>query len=283
MILTNIRRLIGNEDKLHLHKSLGVASLLHFGYRTYMFVSSGSMGFSGDATTVACIMLHMALSGTSLIFHLPNNRIRKAPMIWPEFRVHSILFAYRSLICMLLYWANIRIFPHTLTDHTYWLRCATLIGTLVAADYATTHFKALERGDAGTTMRSMPFPDSVTQKQRDMINMYYSVCQVFATLNIIASPGMERPFGILFPIQIAAFLMTLVRKSVISAGEWHIGYASALGINFVHAIFESPEHHHQTIPAPLYLATIVSFCTLRFRCRVNKYALWCGICVLLCK
>ena len=278
MIVTNAWRLIGNEDAFHIHKSLGVLSLGHFAYRAALFVKYGTMGFSGNAATMACIALHMALSGTSLIFHLPNNRIRKAPMIWPEFRIHSILFAYRSLICMAFYWVNAQ-FADASRDITYWCRCMTLIGTLIGADVATAYFKALEKGESGTTMRGMPFPESITLHQRDGINMYYSICQVFATLNMIAAPGMERPFGILFPIQIAAFLMTLVRKSILSAGEWHTSYASALGINFVHAIYETSIQ--KTTPSTfVYLSLIACFCILRFQYRFNKYVLWSAICII---
>lgn len=175
-------------------------------------------------------------------------------MIWPEFRAHSILFASRSLAAMSL----------TLSGWSSpWTRYANVIGTIILADLATKYYAVTK-----TTMRDMPFPDWVSQRARDRINLYYSISQVLATAGLLFSPSMERALFILFPIQIAAFLMTLVRKRMLSPLGWHVLYAAALGLNYIHGALAQ-----DCLPLVFYVASFV-FCVLRFRFRVNKYLLW---------
>ena len=82
----NVPKLITKEDFGHMHKMLGIAVLCNFFYRAYMAIRYRHMGFGGDWLTVAVIASHSALSLSSLIFHLPSNRVKAAPMIYPEFR-----------------------------------------------------------------------------------------------------------------------------------------------------------------------------------------------------
>jgi hypothetical protein len=131
------------------------------------------------------------------------------------------------------------------------------------ADLATIYYKVTV-----TTMRDMPFPDWVTQTTRDRINLYYSVSQVLATGILLFTPSMERALFILFPIQIAAFLMTLVRKQIISPLSWHVLYAGSLGLNYLHSLLAL-----DNLPVGFYLGCLL-FCLMRFRYRWNKYFLW---------
>mgnify|MGYP006174615321 CR=1 FL=1 len=101
-----------------------------------------------------------------------------------------------------------------------------LLVTMVLADLITRSFK-----EQGTTMRGMPFPEYVPENIRDALNAYYSISQLCATAQVMFSYRLDEAFLVLFPIQIAAFLMTCVRKSIISAGAWHFYYALALGLN----------------------------------------------------
>ena len=115
------------------------------------------------------------------------------------------------------------------------------------------------------------------KKNRNLINMYYSISQVFATLCMIYNDigTLERPFLIAFPIQMAAFLMTLVRKSIIQSGIWHAIYGASLGLVYLHSLLLA-----STSPRNLsFWASAISFCVLRFRYKVNKYILW--ICIIL--
>ena len=236
----------------HIHKTLGILSLGHFIRRFGEFALYRVMDF--NRTAWFFIAIHALLSWSSLIFYLTSFRSASAPMIWPEFRAHSILFASRSLTAMSLTLSGLS---------TPLTRYANVIGTIVLADLATKHYQA-----TNTTMRDMPFPDWVSQRARDRLNMYYSISQVLATAGLLFSPSMERALFILFPIQIAAFLMTLVRKRMLSPLGWHVLYASALGLNYIHGALAQ-----DSLPLVFYIASLI-FCVLRFRFRVNKYLLW---------
>ena len=87
---------------------------------------------------------------------------------------------------------------------------------------------------------------------------------------------MERAFMILFPIQIAAFLMTLVRKKIITPLQWHIYYALSLFMNYLYTLLLLNITHTEIMPVFFYISSIF-FCFLRFGFRVNKYILWIGI------
>ena len=220
------------------------------------------MGF-GTSSSWLYIVSHAALSGTSLIFYIPSARSITSPMIWPEFRAHSIIFAYRSLVAMSLT-------ELTISDPI--TRFVTVLGTLLLADGATKYFKM----EGVTTMRDMPFPDWVSQTARTQLNYYYSFSQIFATMTILFSSSMERAFMILFPIQIAAFLMTLVRKKIITPLQWHIYYALSLFMNYLYTLLLLNITHTEIMPVLFYISSVF-FCFLRFGFRVNKYILWIGI------
>lgn len=131
----NVHKLITKEDGHfgHIHKFIGIAALAHYAYRSYLLMTTGSMQFDASIFTLSCILLHMVLSASSFIFKIPNNRINSAPMIYPEFRLHSIIFAYRSLIVMLLMWASKRwdtVLP-------LYFRGVVVMLTMVAADAVT--------------------------------------------------------------------------------------------------------------------------------------------------
>jgi len=54
-----------------LHKTLGILSLLSFIYRyLYVFPMTGTLGFEGSTFDYVTLALHMALSSSSLIFHV---------------------------------------------------------------------------------------------------------------------------------------------------------------------------------------------------------------------
>lgn len=134
----NVHKLMTKEDGHfgHIHKIIGTAALTHYGYRAYLLLTTGSMQFDSSMFTLYCIILHMVLSMSSFIFKIPNNRINSAPMIYPEFRLHSIIFAYRSLIVMLLMWASKR---WDITLPLYF-RGVVILLTMVAADVVTNRY-----------------------------------------------------------------------------------------------------------------------------------------------
>lgn len=267
--MDRIAKLFTHEDArlFHIHKILGVSSLCHYFYRFCRFCFTGSMGFDSSWFTLFCICVHASLSGTSLIFKIPENRVRGKPMIWPEFRLHSILFAWRSILPMIYIWFSSHFTQFAPYRQPFCAFCIIL--TMILADYTSSYFK--KRGllqPENTTMRMMPFPDQTSQTVIAVTNFYYSLCQVLATLIVLYATDYPRLLMVAFPIQLAAFLMTLVRKSIISGGTWHILYAISLGLNYVHAITDD-----LSLPIDFWLFAIL-FCFFRFVLNSNKYLLW---------
>ena len=270
-IFENAHKLITREDakNYHVHKILGVLTLAHFAYRGALFYRYGSMFFEQTHPMLLWLFwaIHVATSTSSLLFHIPTNRAQKLPMIWPEFRMHSIVFGLRSLVAMALIMLG--------HGYNFHLRFATIMITLMCADAVTAYYKkkAANEKEFGTTMRSMPFPIGTPDIIRNGVNTFYSVSQVLATMNILYSTNMismERTFMVLFPIQLAPFLMTLVRKSIIRNVDWHLYYGGSLLLNYVHGNYMPLS---ESFPNIYWLST-ATFCIFRFYGGINKYILW---------
>lgn len=265
-MLDKVRKLFTKDDVFHVHKTLGVMALAHYVYRMLHIVQSGDSGLANSPYSVAFwVAVHGALSATSLLFHIPQNRVAKRPMIYPEFRAHSILFAWRGLLVMLCM---------TFVGGGWDAHCraGVTLATFVGADFITRHYRAKD-----TTMRDMPFPEWMPDMGRKGINLFYSISQIYASMNMLYATKIDQVFLVAFPIQLAAFLMTLVRKGLLSAGGWHGLYAAALGLNYVYGMYWGK----MVAPLPYrYLGT--GFAVLRFVLRINKYALWMPLAALYC-
>ena len=213
-LLTRIsKKLITHEDSFYAHKLLGIMCLLHFLYRAYLLLTSGSMQFDSSSFFLPGIMVHMLLSASSLIFKLSksDSRVKSIPVIYPEFRMHSLVFAYRSLFLMLLNWFYTK---NNATSPVY-LRGLIVIGTLSCADAVTRLHDGSTRN--GSTMRDMPFPGNFSERFRRRLNLWYGLSQVLATSYLLFSTDGQNAFLVLFPIQLAPFLKTLCKKGFLSS------------------------------------------------------------------
>ena len=166
MRVENLYKLSTREDPWHLHKSLGLVCLLHFAYRYTLLYTTGSMELN-SSLGVTGILLHGVLSLSSLIFHIPKERNPVAPMIYPEFRLHSIVFALRSVLCCVTYSLG-------LPDE---VRIALCFLTMMAADTVTARLRTETNGK---TISNMPFDPSL-QGTEAILHMY-SRLQIGATL-----------------------------------------------------------------------------------------------------
>ena len=134
-------RLVTHEDSrfAHAHKIFGVLAIGHFLYRLYLWYQTGDMQFTPTPYTLGWIASHAALHITSFQFILPNRRNQVYNIIWPEMRLHSMFFAYRALLVMLvIYGEQTGIIPLHLDQ---WLRGAIVIMTMVAVE-RTSHSQA---------------------------------------------------------------------------------------------------------------------------------------------
>lgn len=102
------KKLVTKEDPIYLHKILGLFAICSFIYRFYyVFPLTGNLGFEGTWFDHFTIFMHIALSVSSLIFHVLKQRILKRPLvIWEEYRLHAISFTMRGVSAYLfaLFW-----------------------------------------------------------------------------------------------------------------------------------------------------------------------------------
>ncbi len=249
----NLFKLITHEDNFNFHKTLGIICLLNFIYQfSYLFIY-GRMNLQYNVNTPVLLFFHAALSLSSFIFRVPQNRHKGAPMIYKEFRLHSIVFALRSVLCALSFYFNM--------DLIYNIIIINL--TMVAADLATLKYQA-----ATKTMRGMPFGKDIDESDKKSITDMHSAQQFGATSFMVTN--IEGAFSPLLAIQVAAFLMTLVRKSIISELDWHRLYAITLWLNiFVYWSFSNNFNYALYIIWGVY-----AFYYGRINYRINKYLLW---------
>jgi hypothetical protein len=256
--LENAHKLATKEDPWHLHKILGTVCLVHFTYRLARLFATGSMHFH-TPQDMYMIHLHGVLSASSLIFPLPSVRNAAKPMIYPEFRAHSILFACRSVAACCMHYSGY---------HYTWIMLLC-IQTMGVADLITRHYRsqrATSTTTTTTTMRNMPFDPAITTKEQQSIIQMQSRLQLGATWFMLVN--VDTAFLPLLAIQLAAFLMTLVRKSIIGTQTWHLLYSVALWLNY--------EVLAQFTPGQLVMITILYNLHHRvcFPARINKYLVW---------
>lgn len=215
-------RLCTNHDPYHVHKVLGAAVLLHFLYRLATLCRCGTAFPPSEPAwrASAGVLVHGLLSWSSLLLPLPAKRNFASPMIWPEFRLHSIAFATRHVVATLL----------TLNDAwpaNRWGRAAAALALVLAtsqiASWITDRYGDREQ----RTTNAMPYPDGVTETEKAAIKWSYAKAQFSATASATLSDATVNWIPLLV-IQGAAFLMTLVRKGKISSSTYHRVYAVTL-------------------------------------------------------
>lgn len=259
----NIYKLATKEDSSHIHKILGGIVLLNYGYRYLHYIMYGNMNFKTNID-LYILFLHGILSISSLIFHISHVRNPQQPMIYPEYRMHSILFALRSVLCCLVHYY----------DYHYKNIIVICALTLVSADMITMHYNPYydpfynkkNLPGNGKTMRNMPFDKSVSSEDRQLITYMHSYHQIGATLYMFGNIDMA--FSPMFAIQLAAFLMTLVRKGIINGKVWHSVYSLSLWINYILFTSISPSYFF-LISTNLHIHT-----SIVFRYKIHKYIGW---------
>lgn len=219
-------------DPFHIHKILGISVLFHFVYRIVETIVMGEM-FTEESASISSLLvgLHALLSFSSLLLHLPKKRNSIAPMIWPEFRLHSICFATRSVVATIL---SLYGYGHFSCLYGYGLDCGDPLTlalsrgclVLVTVQVASCITKNYGSRDLRTT-NAMPYPPHIGQDEQEPIKAYYREVQFGATACCFL-PNATVNFITLLPIQTAPLLMTLVRKGKINALQYHRMYTLSL-------------------------------------------------------
>ena len=284
-------RLATREDARfgHAHKLLGLAVLGHYAWRVARWARTGTTGLDEDPWTPLWLLVHALLHATSFQFHVAGRRNHAYNVIWPEMRLHTTVFAARSLVVAAAVWLSRhalslavrygRLWPAGAArlvlafdpyDHATtlpWLRVAAVFGAMLLADVATA-----ATGGAVGTMRGNPYPRGSPPIARRLLNLFYSVSQGGATVAVLSATSVEPVFMVLLPIQVAPLLMTLVKKGFLRQAGWHLWYTASLLAVWAHAI-RSPRRQLE-LAWPGVAALIAMFALLRLCLGMNKYAVW---------
>lgn len=242
------------------HKIPGILSLLNFAMsiKNFMYsVDNRLLINSSHHMFYYILLVHSVLHLSSFQFVLSDRRNSRYNIIWPEMRLHSMIFAYRSLVTMI-------VMQNYKRPYSDILRYVIVMFTMFFADRVTIAYK---KRNESRTMRDNPYPDGTSPFFIHFMNNFYSISQVFATMHVLFAPHIDYVYMTLIPIQVAPFLMTLQRKGIIDQSWWHILYTLTIVVNYVYSAV------HIYNPVKIY-AFVIYFVYMRFVRNYNKYLLW---------
>lgn len=94
--------LITKHDYKHLRAISGLVAILNFIYNILNLIV-----YNSNKLTIYLVFNNLLLALLSLQFKLPEKRNLDKPMIWKEFRMHSILFTFRHTSITILSLLNL--------------------------------------------------------------------------------------------------------------------------------------------------------------------------------
>ena len=274
---SKISKLITHEDKFHIHKIMGCVSLLNFFYLLFDCFYSGAKAEltlrTVDSGFIGLTWVHSILSLSALQFLIPRSRTGIIPMIWQEFRAHSIVFAVRSftLINVLYFIAKKydvdvnNITNSDDTEYNVFTSCVRLGFVLLAMKLADLSTEYLRENKKETTTATMPYWSDCPANVQSAIKYFYTHSQFMATF-VCLFGKIPYILAVAFPIQFASFMMTLVRKNIISSFWYHMLYGgSLLAVYLINAA-----------DIKMYPVIIIGclLIYLRVHMKLNKYVLW---------
>lgn len=187
------------------------------------------MGFQRyPSLTLPTIILHWSLTISSFIFHIPARRIKTGDRIWPEYRLHALVFLSRSLmLCSVYYYEQYYKLPPNY-DFNFVIAMLTLLMADVSS-WSVEHRSETIRG-----LNIHPF-----------VQFFFSLMQFGA--HSACFYGMRRYstwFYLAMIVQVSPFLMTLRRKNLVSktfgVTMYGIGLVYAIGLVLYENRFHAP-------------------------------------------
>ena len=265
-------KLFTRHDIYHSHAILGVLSIIHIFYRFILAIIYGNAFIKNSIINDnILLLLHFFLHITSFQFTLPYNRNMNKPMIWNEFRFHSMIFTYRHLIFTVVKSHNI---ITILNYNNTFIQLFIVLITCYISDYATKLYGSYEI----RTTNKMPYPEYYSNNRIIINKKFYSYAQFYATV-WGAMGNMTTAFMPIVAIEIAPFLMTLVRKGKINSHVYHSVYRWCLLSNYIVIIrsiwVQTFEFNNLLIPV-----CGITFKLLRLDMKFNKYISWCIVFIL---
>ncbi|CAE7239971.1 cyb5r2 [Symbiodinium pilosum] len=265
-------RLFTKEDNYNIHKTLGIFILCHTFYRIYTACDMQlDGGFTSEVSSLALCWVSMLLQVSSFLFEVPRARLLGSPMIWQEWRAHNLVFVGRHVLAFTICWVYIR-YVNISDDFATFFVDMLLFAVLYAQLYSVDVITAYIREDKHTSLTaSWPFWDGCPIWLEKSIKWYYTIAQFQASsLLVMTGSSLFDKYMVIFPFQFASFLMTLVRKGIITTKGFHAGYLWSLFM--VVWLILGPQN---------FLVSVVSFATwiILYIWRsygLSKYALWLG-------
>lgn len=227
-----LSKLMTKEDPNHLHKTLGILSVVSFLYRyVYCYNVYGSLHFDGQNAAPRdrfldwmTMLVHTLLAFSSIIFRVPRKRIKGKPMvIYEEYRQHAMVFTAR---CFLVF-AVAYLFP----DGPTWFPIVAVMCCHLLADRITS----IHGTKGNTAVRA-------TQKAMKISTFYRYVGKLYSLYQFLAIGSHILPnerladlaFNAIIAIQSSAFMMTLYRKRIIRGRTHMVVYAACLIVSGFH-------------------------------------------------
>lgn len=265
-------KLFTREDPLNLHKTFGLLCLASFLYRYFWvfprLTSGKSLGFvDGSVFDWATMLCHLALSSSSLIFHVLLRRNLARPFtIWNEYRLHAIVFTMR---CVSVYaWAVLRPMQRLGFGPTAerLVQPMLVLAHHVLADEITRRYGPEDRTQ--TTVRCDGAKNAFTR-----VGMRIYAFYQFLALGSHLLPHdrlADLGFNTLIAIQSSAFLMTLFRKNLIRYYSHGIWYTACLLLSTYHVFLA-----HAGPGSLWFWARVLGAFLMRLRGN-SKYLVWAG-------
>ena len=275
----DLSKLKTHEDPYHIHKTLGVLSLLSFAYRYFWVLpTTGTLGFEGSTFDWVNMCVHLALSTSSIMFHVVKARMLRRPMImWEEYRLHAIVF---SLRCFVVYSVGaafrhgslpfLGMAPNSLPDENSALGRA-IIFTAVMANHVLADYITSLHGTPGVTSVRVAVSKNTGKVKYSAVKKFYSFYQFLAVGSHLLPHArtMDLGYNSLIAIQSSAFLMTLCRKNIITFRTHGLVYSICLFLSAGYILRTFVPTHG----VAFVLAAFAVFQT-RVALRANKYVLW---------
>jgi len=217
------------------------------------------MRFSSSWATLIMILVHFSLSISSMIFRIPLRRIAGGYRIWPEYRLHSIVFACRSLATMLLTWVEMRYG----LEPMYSMNIVIVLATCISADLGSASV-----GPPGSSGRSSTIRDL---EAGPATHFFFSAMQFHATAGcLLGIRRFSNQFVYVWIVQFNAFLMTVRRKNL-APQELLV---TIYGLMLIFGLLVASYEHHRV--GMLFVVNTLGNVAglLRIGLGVPKYAMW---------
>jgi hypothetical protein len=271
-----LKKLFTKEDPQNLHKTLGLLSLVHYVYRYFwVFPREGSLGLADGPRAPDClgVLLHVALSTSSLIFTVIRTRLLDKPtIIWEEYRLHAIVFSVRggSVFLFSQLWPaelsnpddDDGTAPRYGTDAQIFALYLFVLAHHVLADKITDWY--------GTPGESTVRGDGKRAGPRfKRLMRLYSLYQFLALgSHLTVHPlGADIGWNPMIAVQSSAFCMTLYRKRLIRGAHHAAIYTACLLLSAVHIVYMLDGYQN-------FMLKVAIVYLLRVRFGFSKYLLW---------